>query len=282
MQPKYILITGSAAPDCPPEKLERAHEFVSSVTEEILRTGNGVTVLAGREPVSDNAGPAIFDWTVLRAVEKVLDDGDGTASRVLARVITGADSFTKRFSTKNARLIQQLQAKNAIEIQYIDESRYSGGNYRDRQAELSDALIAVGGGKGTYIVGDLMLADGKPVMPMDIITGSRNSDGDGALRLLSEMKNDPPAFLPRNHQVVNHHLHALSLEQPIKSVGWITYRIAEILAAELDSSSGDNHDDNPPGRIRRLVNTVAGKTPTVAQTASHTTRTAETIARLFE
>ena len=280
MQPQYVLISGSAAPDCHREKLDRANQFVAAVTKEIIRTGNGVTVLAGREPVSDAAGPTIFDWTVLRAVAQVLDDSDENANRVLAHVITAADSFTKRFSSENAHLIQRLQMKGAIDVQHIDENRYYGGSYRNKQAALSDALIAVGGGKGTYNIGDRMLADGKPVMPMDLSIGARSNDGEGALLLLSEMKTDQRTFLPCGHAVVNRQLYALSLEQPTWSVQRIAYTVANILAAELKVIASDN--DNPPGGIRRLFNKAASKTPAVAQTTNHATRVIETIAKLFE
>ena len=278
MLPKYVLIAGSAAPDCHSEKLERARQFVAAVTEEIIRTGNGVAVLAGREPASDDTSPTIFDWTVLRAVEQFLNDRDGNAGRVLARVITGADSITKRFSPENAQLIQRLQAKGAIDVCHIEEKLYSGGSYRERQADLSDALIAIGGGRGTYIIGDQMLADGKPVMPMDIAIGSRSNDGGGALDLLSEMKTDQRAFLPCGHEVVNRRLYALSLEQPAWSVRRVARTVAKILAAELEVIV----NANPPGGMRKFLNKMVGKTPAAAQSAYHATRTAETFAQLFE
>ena len=280
MEPKYILISGSAAEDCPAEKLERAHKFVVAVTEEIVQTGNGLVVLAAGEPTrgeSDDAVPLVFDWTVLRTIERILDDSSGNANRILAHVITGADSDRKRFSPANTGLIQQLEVKNAVDVQYIDENMYYGGNYREWQADLSDAMIAIGGGKGTYDVGNRMLQAGKPVMPMHISIGSR--DDDGALKLLSEMKTDPPAFLPCSHQVVKRHLYTLSLEHiSCWSVQRIAYQVAHILAAELKADD----DDNRPSVFRRLVSKVTRKTPAAAQTAYHTTRTVETVAQLFE
>lgn len=278
MPPQYILITGSAAPDCPAEKLERAHEFVTAVTEAILQTGNGVTVLAGREPVSvsDDAGPAIFDWTALRAVARFRDDSSGNADRILARVITGADSFTKRFSAENRQLIQQLQEKGAIEVHHIAERLYSGGGYREQQANLSDALIAVGGGKGTYIIGDLMRADGKPVMPMDIAVGSRSSDGGGALDLLSEMKTAQRTFLPRSHEVVESSIYEMSLEQPIGSIRRVATAVARILAVELEVDGNDTTVSKKVGWIKRLM----GKTPEAVQTAYYSARAAEALSNL--
>ena len=75
-------------------------------------------------------------------------------------------------------------------------------------------MVAIGGGKGTYQVGDKMLKAGRPVMPMDIPLGAYSEDGSGAVQLLSEMKSDEKTFLPRNHQLVSSKLYALSLDRP--------------------------------------------------------------------
>ncbi len=49
MDGKYILVSGSAGPSCPADKLELAIRFIESFTEEVLRRGGGVVVLAGGE-----------------------------------------------------------------------------------------------------------------------------------------------------------------------------------------------------------------------------------------
>ena len=282
MQPKYVLIAGSAAQDCDGEKLAMATQFVAAVTQEILHTGNSLAVLASREPTrAEPDGPVslTFDWTALRTIAQHLEDSSENSGRILARVVTGADSIRKRFSPENARLIQLLQAKGAIDVRHIEENLYYGGSYRELQSDLADALIVVGGGKGAYVIGDQMLQAGKPVMPMDILIGSRHGDGDGALQLLSEMKTAPEVFLPRNHEVVNRNLYALSLEQPIWSAQRIAYTTAAILADELNAC--DDGNGKPRRGIWELLNKLARKTPPAAQSAYHATRTAETISNLF-
>ena len=237
MPRKCILIAGSAYEDCDHTKLARATEFVRAATEKIIETGNSVAVLATREPVrveNTRSVPLSFDWEVLRTIDCHLEQRDNMASYNMAHVFMGSDSMDKRFTPENATLIQRLQAKGAIDIRHIEESLYSGGEYRDRQAELCDAMIAIGGGKGTYQVADKMLSFGKPVMPMDIQIGAQHQSAAGAIQLLDEMKADEKVFLRHSHQVVNKRLYALSLEKPY----WNTSRIAHNGGAHLDQRDG--------------------------------------------
>ena len=238
MKAGYILIAGSASEGCDGERLARALQFVRDATTAILDTGNSVSVLATYEPTRIENGleaPIAFDWEVLRTVERyVLNQPGGKAGRVLVRAATGADSETKRFSDPNRQLIRRLQDMEALEIRYIPEAVYSGGDYRNYLLDMSDGMIAVGGCKGTYITGDMMLAAGKPVMPMDIRIGAIHEDGEGALKLLAEMKSDPKPFLPRRHEIVKRGLSTLSLEGARPPVLRIANEVADILKAELE------------------------------------------------
>ena len=233
MNPKHILIAGSASESCDGERLERASEFVREATFAILRTGNSVTVFAAREPVNADKRPLVFDWEVLRAVDDYLKNEAGSANRIMARVATGADSLEKRFSEENARLIQRLESGGAARVHYISEDRYTGGNYRAKLADISDAMIAVGGGTGVYDSATEMLKAGKPVMPTDIRIGSSQDDGEGALKLMAEMKADPKRFLRYGNEAAGEKILALSLERPYKSTGLVANDIARILSLEL-------------------------------------------------
>lgn len=283
MDPKYVLISGSAAPDCDIDKLATAIQFSEAVTRAVIETGNGVAVLAAGEPTrqgEDGSVPLIFDWTVLRTVAQTLDDGQAKAGSVLARVVTGTDSIVKRFSPENARLIQDLQTRGAIDVLHLDESRYYGGSYRDLLTGLADALIVVGGGKGTYDIGNRVMEAGKPVMPMDIVIGSRYDDGGGALQLLSEMKTDGQTFLPRFHEVVGRRLYALSLESPAWPIRRVAHAVAEIVAGELEGECAGNSDPRNGGKGGMFK--FFRKSPQIAQGAYHTARTLETIDKLFQ
>ena len=278
MKPAYILIVGSANLNCDVVKLGRALDFVRNVTVAILNAGNGVSVLATNEPdrAKDDASlPTAFDWEVLRTVDRYIQSQPGgNAGRVLVRAATGADSDDKRFSKQNGQLTQRLQEKGALEFDYIPEDMYTGGVIRGCQVDMSDGMIAIGGGKGTYITGDMMLDAGKPVMPMDIRIGARRADGEGALKLLSEMKSDPKLFLPRRHEIVKTRLFALSLEGECPPVERIANEVADILKSELEGAAVDSEDkvdaeseNGGKGRLRALM----GKIPFATQIAANLT-----------
>ena len=283
MPEKCILVAGSANQSCDSTKLARATEFVRATTEKIIETGNSVAVLATREPVrveSTRSVPLSFDWEVLRTIDCHLEQRDYIADYNLAHVFMGSDSMEKRFTPENATLIQRLQAKGAIDIRHIEESLYSGGEYRDRQAECCDAMIAIGGGKGTYQVADKMLSFAKPVMPMDIQLGAQHQSAAGAIQLLDEMKADEKVFLRHSHQVVNQRLYALSLEKPYWNTSRIAHTTVFILTNEMEAQSDDTR-----GRLHKAkdrLHRVLSKSPQIAQGSFHVSKTAETIERLFD
>ena len=233
MKPKYTLIAGSASETCGDEKLGRALEFAREATAAILRSGNSVTVFVAREKVNESGLPIVFDWEILRAVDDYLKNEAGNAERIMARVVTGEDSLEKRFSEENASLVQRLQSKGAVQVHYISEDRYTGGNFRAKFVDINDAMIAVGGGTGVYDNATFMLEAGKPVMPMDVRIGSSRDDGDGALQLLSEMKNDPKRFLRYGHEAVSEKMLALSLERPYESTRRVANDVVRMLSLEL-------------------------------------------------
>ena len=264
MKPGYILIAGSASEDCDSEQLERALQFVRNATTAILNTGNSVSVLATDEPTRMENGvevPIAFDWEVLRTVERYVNNmPGGKAGRVLVRAATGADSETKRFSDQNRQLIRRLQDMGALEIRHIPEAVYSGGDYRNCLVDMSDGMIAIGGGKGTYITGDMMIDAGKPVMPMDIRIGASHEDGEGALKLLSEMKSDPKPFLPLRHEIVKTRLSTLSLEGSCPPVQRIANEVADILKAELEAARDDSEgSESGNGRVKGRIWGLVGK-----------------------
>ena len=229
---------------------------------------------------STRSVPLSFDWEVLRTIDCHLEQRDYIADYNLAHVFMGSDSMEKRFTPENATLIQRLQAKGAIDIRHIEESLYSGGEYRDRQAEFCDAMIAIGGGKGTYQVADKMLSFAKPVMPMDIQLGAQHQSAAGAIQLLDEMKADEKVFLRHSHQVVNQRLYALSLEKPYWNTSRIAHTTVFILTNEMEAQSDDTRGrlHKAKDRLRRVLS----KSPQIAQGSFHVSKTAETIERLFD
>ena len=108
-----------------------------------------------------------------------------------------------------------------------------GGEYRRTECELADAMVALGGGKGTYSVGEEMMELGKPVLPLDLRVGALSEDGEGALQLHKELQSNPSDFFPATHGRVINHVESLSLQGGNHQVASVAQRAVEILTREL-------------------------------------------------
>ena len=135
----------------------------------------------------------------------------------------------------NLRLLRNLEQRNVVELCPIRREVFTGGEYRKVMIEKADAMIAIGGGKGTYSAAMEMVAQGKPVLPFDLQLGSAADDGDGAVALHREMLSNPDHFLTNTHQDVKNRFGLISLEREINEPEAVARVAAEILARELDA-----------------------------------------------
>ena len=174
MNGKFIMVSGSASLSCPADKLDIAFQFVRGFTGEVLRRGGGLVVLAGDEESTrdEHRAPHVFDWLVLREVENYAETTTED-SRPYARVVMSDEAPESKIDDANLRLLRNLEQRNVIEICPIRREVFTGGEYRKVMVEMADAMIVIGGGKGTYSAGTAMTALRKPVLPLDLQLGSR-------------------------------------------------------------------------------------------------------------
>ena len=176
MDGKFVLISGSASRTCPDDKLKVAIRFVESFTEEVLRRGGGIVVLAGEERPQESAKneqgtPLIFDWVALRSVERFAQS-TMAKPRPYARLVMSDQAPESKIDDANLKLLGNLEQRNVVERSHIRREVYTGGEYRTVMTDLADAMVAVGGGKGTYSAGKAMTKLGKPVLPLDLDIGA--------------------------------------------------------------------------------------------------------------
>ncbi len=257
MKGKFILISGSASKSCPETKLDLAVEFVEYFIGEVLRRGGGLVMLASDDSATlDARGVSrIFDWVALREVERYVESTT-EGPRKCARIVMPAHVVGSRISDGNSRMLSNLQQRDVVEVKRIRREEYTGGRYREIQVELADAMVAVGGGKGTYICGMDMLAAGKPVLPIDLNIGAFSGDGDGAFLLHRELMNDPARFFPGNHELVRNRLETLTLEREIHQVSDVARRAAEFLDSELPLDKPASAVPSTQSGIRRSVSRI--------------------------
>ena len=280
MKSQKILIVGSANASCSDEKIKKAHEFVKAITEEIIVAGHCVAVLAMGEPTKSGSGqhlPLTFDWETLRTVENHTARIGYNKEKPYAYAFMRTDAMQTKVNENNRILISKLQSQNALEVHHIETDLYSGGEYRDWQTEKCQAMVAIGGGKGTYQIGNKMLEARKPVMPMDINLGGYNADGKGAVQLLEEMKSDTRTFLPRNHELVSKKLYSLSLENPYWSTERVAHAVAAIIADEIENAE---EPKNSPW-IKRGRDLIKKMLP-ITQGTYYGTKSTEAILDIFQ
>ena len=252
MKGKFILISGSASHSCPVEKLDRAIDFVQCFVTEVLRLGGGVVVLGSDESASlgSHDRPRIFDWVVLREVKRYVESTT-KPPRTLAKLVMSDQAVETKFDDRNFEIFSKLAQRGVLEVERIRREEYTGGRYRQLELELADAMIAIGGGKGTYISGTDMLEAGKPVLPLDLKIGASSEDGEGAILLLRELTRDPARFFQSTEAEVIDKIDTLSLDRGIHQPSVVAQRAVEILSLELGQSE-------PLQRtaIRRLIGSV--------------------------
>ena len=235
MNGKFILFSGSASRSCSGERLDAAVKFLDALVQQILQAGGGFMVLLGDEDRTkgDDGKPRAFDWTILRAVERYAESTIG-ASRVYARVVMSDDAWLTRMNESNRKTFSNLQQRGTLEVERIPRELFTGGEYRRIQCELAHAMVAMGGGKGTYSVGKEMLDLGKPVLPLDLKIGAFSEDGEGALLLHRELQANPALFFSATHDRVADQIETVSLQGgPSESAA---RRAVEILHREISHS----------------------------------------------
>ena len=256
MNGRFVLFSGTASSSCPGERLDQAVQFLGCFVPQVLQAGGGFVVLLGDEDRTrgDDGRPLVFDWEILRWVERYAESTTG-GIRTYARVVISDNAWLDRMSDGNRRTFSNLQQRGALEVERIRREEYAGGTYRRVECELADALLALGGGKGTYIVGREMLALGKPVLPLDLDIGAFSEDGEGSLLLHRELQADPSLFFPSTHDRVMDRIEAVSFQE--NSVDSVARRTVELLNREMSGSARAG-----TSRVKRgfnLVETAAKK-----------------------
>lgn len=221
MKDKFVLVSGSAGYSCPEAKLGTAIAFLRCFTREVLTRGGGLVVLGSDEgPTKDESGaPRVFDWIVLR---EVVEYAASTieSPRPYAYVVLSDKAMEGKIDDINLRLLTNLQQRNVVELCHIKRERFTGGKYRKVQTGRADAMLGVGGAKGTYSAGTEMSALGKPVLPVDLVLDSPSGDGEGAVALHREFMSNPSRFFPNTHRDIVNRIGLVSLNRGHKRRGF--------------------------------------------------------------
>jgi nucleoside phosphorylase len=231
---KFVLLAGSASRSCPKEKLNFAHAFVRYLTCKVLELGGGFVLFASAEPTTDDSSstPLIFDWVVLREIDRYLV-GDADLARPCVFVVTSQKAWSRKMTEAHRQLLARLSGSGAADIVYVDDDVHTGGNIGDEQVQRADAMIAIGGGKGVADRAHKIMQKGRPVLPLDITLGALNNDGGGAVGLHKKLGSEPQRFFPQTHARVRSQIPSLSLDLEGSDAGAVATRVAEVIASEF-------------------------------------------------
>ncbi len=237
MKGKFVLVSGSAGYSCPQVELGTAIDFLRSFTREVLIGGGGLVVLGNDEDsTKDGQGtPHIFDWVVLREVGEYAETTT-KAPRPYAYVVMSDEAVEEKISDANLRLLRNLEQRCVVELHRVRRERFTGGEYRKAQIQKADAMLAIGGGKGTYASGRDMTDVGKPVLPLDLRLGALNTDGEGAIALHREMMSNPARFFFNTHRDLMNKIELVSLNRGINDVGAVARVAVEMIKGELNAA----------------------------------------------
>jgi hypothetical protein len=202
LRARRVQIAGSASPASAPERRAYAHELVANTVRAILKVGGGIVLGVGKEPrVADGGNespPLAFDWTALETAAECIRGGEVAFPEPSGPPIVVVSSEKAETEIPAARLDlwEQLLASGHVRVESIRPGSRAAALIRQRQAEFSHALLALGGGAGVEHSAELFLERRSTVVPLDLPLGASRGDGTGgAERLAREARADPYRFL---------------------------------------------------------------------------------------
>lgn len=225
----HILLAGSISNTTENELIDRAHEFVDTFAEEVLNAGGGFVIYVAAEPVNADNKPLLFDWTVAKAVDRLIP---GESSQVRLKIVASQERLQSKANLEQRRLIRGMIARGVAEVVPLEEEVLTGGNVGDEQIEHASAMVALGGGKGVLDRSRKMSKRLLPVLPLDLQLGANSEDGAGALGILRGFQANPLTYMPNSGNKVVKVLPALSLQEPVMALSDISKRIVKIFYEE--------------------------------------------------
>lgn len=236
---RRVQISGSASQATDQKLLAYGHALVSKITRQILSEGGGLVLNVGKEPRPLSADPdppsLIFDWTALEEAANCFRDGCFTWSNVSGspiQIVTSAKAVSE-IPQPRISLWRELLDSGFVNVEYIQPGARSATMMRDRQVQLGDILLVLGGGTGVEHSARLYLDRRYPVIPIDLPIGASREDGTGgSIRLSAEALNDVSRFFslqPELAETAGARFAALSTRGGVEDVNIVADRVIDLM-----------------------------------------------------
>jgi len=199
---RVIQIAGSCSRKTDSNLVKFSHALVKNITKNLINLGYTIVTTVGAEErmneEEDSSQTIIYYWGVLDAIYEYIQSSPlECSSRILAYVVA-SEKAEKQIPEYRKDIWKDLIKGGGIHFCNINPGWNSGACKRLQQEKLSDALITLGGGEGVEHLASLYVANGKPVLPLDMQLDSSCGDGLGGSSLLSKIAiSRPEIFIPR-------------------------------------------------------------------------------------
>ncbi len=185
---RVIQIAGSSSKDTDMQIIEFSHNLIRLITKRLLERGVIIVSTVGKEDTSkppDTDSPSlVYYWDILEAAyEHAESMSFSDKTKNLVKVISSEKSESQIPDNKKEKW-HELISKGIVSLHRINPGWNAGAYKRQKQEELSDALLILGGGEGVEHLASLYVSHGKPVLPLNIPLGSSCGDGLGGAPLL--------------------------------------------------------------------------------------------------
>jgi len=198
---RRVNISGSANEETNPEIIQYGHQLIAGTVRGILSEGGGLIIGAGKEPRAGrnaNAPSLVFDWTVLENAASCFRGGSykWPSSAGVPLIVVTSQKSESEIPDERRGLWNQLLSSGLMRVESIMPGARSAAILRDRQAQLGDILLTLGGGTGVEHLAGLYQDRRRPVIPLDLPLGANRNDGTGGSTLLALLaRNKPENFL---------------------------------------------------------------------------------------
>lgn len=183
-----VHLAGSASKACRIELLEAAHAFVSEFVNQIGQQGAGLVLGVGAEPLGTADLPCIFDWTALATIAADIGDGSETwpDERKKRFVAVSSQRGLEKISAARRQIWDEILNRQDFDLIVAPPGWRMAEPIRERQLQVGDILVVIGGGAGVERLAENYIADGKPVIPLHSGIGSYSNDGRGGSDFLHQ------------------------------------------------------------------------------------------------
>lgn len=219
---RVIQIAGSSSKDTDIHTVNFSHNLIKLIAKKLFENGTTIMSTVGKEDklrLDENGSSSIvFYWDILEAANEYAESlsfSDKTSN--IVKVIS-SEKTEAQIPENRKEKWHVLISKGIVSLHPINPGWNGGAYKRQKQEELSDALLILGGGEGVEHLASLYVSHGKPVLPLNIPLGSSCGDGLGGAPLLYRLSiANPKRFIPRIDENTASKLAYLSYER------WKTY-----------------------------------------------------------